>query len=163
MIRRIGMIRGIITAVTGAAGKLARFSATGRVGETIENREIMQQYGVASRPPAGAECMILKEGNHFVMIASDDRRYRLALQEGEVALYTEQKGIDGSQEYVHLKKTGIEVHSNSSVKVMAPLVKLGKRAMIDTAMGVVTQQCVCSITGAVHPQGSLNVAATLGP
>ena len=80
------MIRGGVTAVTASAGKLARFSASGRVGETIEDREVFQQYGFQSCPPSGAECVILRQGGMILLVASDDRRYRIALEEGEVAV-----------------------------------------------------------------------------
>jgi len=82
------MIRAIINAVSG--GVRAIFSASGRAGETFESREYLQHYGYASRPLSGAEAILIKEGNHIMMIASDDRRYRLALEEGEVAIYTDE-------------------------------------------------------------------------
>lgn len=164
MIRRIEAIRGIIKSVTAQASKLMRFSASGRTDETIENREAMQQYGFGSRPKEGAECLVIKEGNHFLMIASDDRRYRIGLQEGEVALYTDEG------DSIHLKrgktievKSGgtVDINATGKVLVKAPSVKLGNTAAIDLAGGVITTQCVCSVTGAVHPQGSLTVKATL--
>jgi phage gp45-like len=82
------MIRGIITSVF--EGVIKRFSASGRAGETFTDREYFQHYGYTSRPLPGAEGIIFREGNHIIMIASDDRRYRIALDEGEVALYDHQ-------------------------------------------------------------------------
>ena len=90
------MIRGIVISVW--EGLIKRFSASGRASETIGNREYMQHYGFTSRPKAGAEIIIINEGNHYLGIASDDRRYRLALEDGEVALYTD----EGDK--VHLKR-----------------------------------------------------------
>jgi phage gp45-like len=90
------MIRGIITSVV--EGMIKRFTASGRAGETISNREYMQHYGLTSRPLPGAECVIIKSGNHYIMVASDDRRHRLAVENGEVALYTD----EGDK--VHLKR-----------------------------------------------------------
>jgi phage gp45-like len=169
--RRIESIRGIIKSITATAGALMRFSASGRPGETIDDREIMQQYGIQSRPPEGAECMILREGNHLVMIASDDRRYRIGLDSGEIAI------VSDEGDKVHLQRgkklriesgNTVDVHSSGNVKinataevtVTAPAVKLGNGAIIDTAQGVVTQQCAC-IWGALHPQGSLATKSTL--
>lgn len=90
------MIRGIVKSVV--EGVVKRFSAFGRPDETIDNREYFQHYGYTSRPKAGAEIIIIREGGHFVAVASDDRRYRIALEEGEVALYTD----EGDK--VHLKR-----------------------------------------------------------
>jgi len=90
------MIRGIVISVL--EGLIKRFSASGRAGETISDREYFQHYGFTSRPHPGAEAIIIKEGNHFIMLASDDRRYRIGLEEGEVALYTD----EGDK--VHLKR-----------------------------------------------------------
>ncbi len=82
------MIRGIIQSVV--EGVIKRFSAAGRTDETIENREYFQHYGFTSRPLAGAEAILIQEDNHIVMIASDDRRYRLGIEAGEVCLYTDE-------------------------------------------------------------------------
>lgn len=90
------MIRGIVKAVT--EGLIKLFSASCRVGETIDNREYFQHYGFTSRPLAGAELVIINEGNHYIAIASDDRNYRIAVENGEVALYTD----EGDK--VHLKR-----------------------------------------------------------
>jgi phage baseplate assembly protein V len=90
------MIRGIVKSVV--EGAIKRFSASGRADETIDNREYFQHYGYTSRPLAGAEIIIIREGGHFVAVASDDRRYRLSLENGEVALY------DDQGQKVHLKR-----------------------------------------------------------
>ena len=82
------MIRGIIQSVV--EGVIKRFSAAGRADETITNREYFQHYGFTSRPLAGAEAILIQEDNHIVMIASDDRRYRLGIEAGEVCLYTDE-------------------------------------------------------------------------
>ncbi|MDY6789673.1 MAG: phage baseplate assembly protein [Thermodesulfobacteriota bacterium] len=82
----IDMIRTIVTSVT--EGVIKRFSGTGRANETFTDREYFQHYGFTSRPLAGAEAIVLKKGNNIIVVASDDRRYRIALQDGEVAIYT---------------------------------------------------------------------------
>jgi len=111
------MIRGIVLSVI--EGVIKRFTASGRTGEIITNREYFQHYGFTSRPLAGAECIIIREGNHIVMIASDDRRYRIALESGEVALYTD----EGDK--IQLKRGGnIEISAGAEVTVIAPSVKL---------------------------------------
>lgn len=90
------MIRGIVIWVV--EGYIKLFSAIGRIGETFTNREYFQHYGFTSRPKEGAEIIIIKEGNHYIAVASDDRRYRIAVEEGEMAIYTD----EGDK--VHLKR-----------------------------------------------------------
>lgn len=63
-------------------------------GETADDVERFQNYGFTSVPLPGAEGVCLFLGGdraHGVVIAMDDRRYRLkALQGGEVAIYTDE-------------------------------------------------------------------------
>ena len=111
------MIRGIIQSVI--EGAIKRFSASGRDAETFADREYFQHYGFTSRPLSGAEAIIIREGNHIVMIASDDRRYRIALEAGEVALYTD----EGDK--VHLKRGGnIEIVAGTKIKATSPEVEI---------------------------------------
>jgi len=62
--------------------------------ETIDDVERVQNYGLTSVPLPGAEgiCLFLgADRAHGVVIAMDDRRYRLkGLKGGEVALYTDE-------------------------------------------------------------------------
>lgn len=78
--------------------------------ETADDVERFQNYGVTSVPLPGAEGVCLFLGGsraHGVIIAMDDRRYRLkGLQGGEVALYS----IDDQEPAGHrivLKRGGI--------------------------------------------------------
>ena len=127
------MIRGIITNMI--EGVIKRFSASGRTGETISNREYMQHYGLTSRPLPGAEGIIIKNGNHYIMVASDDRRCRLAVENGEVALYTDEgdkvhlkRGkvieiVAGEQLIITTKAAGIT--AATSATVTSPEINLG--------------------------------------
>lgn len=113
------MIRGILTEVT--EGEIKRFSGSGRSGETFADREYFQHYGFTSRPLAGAEGILLKQGNNIILVASDDRRYRLKMAAGEVALYTDEGDC------VHLKRGRVvEIHTET-LQVTA-----GTRVVLDT-------------------------------
>jgi phage gp45-like len=92
------MIRVVLASVV--EGIIKRFTGTGRGGEVIEDREAMEHYGFTSRPLPGAEAVVIRDGNHFIMVASDDRRYRVALEAGELALY------DDQGQKVHFKRNG---------------------------------------------------------
>jgi phage gp45-like len=82
------VIRGIIQSVD--EGVIKRFTASGRPDETIADRESFQHYGYTSRPLSGAEGIIINNGGAFVMIAEDDRRYRIGIEAGEVSIYTDE-------------------------------------------------------------------------
>lgn len=92
----MAMIRSIITAVR--EGVIKRFDATARPGETFADRELFQHYGFTSRALDGAEAIVIQRGNIVISMAEDDRRYRLAVENGEVALYTDEG------DFVHFKR-----------------------------------------------------------
>lgn len=106
------MIRAIIQSVY--EGVIKRFTASGRADEVFTSREYFQHYGFTSRPIAGAEAILIKDGNHIVMIASDDRRYRLAIEDGEVAIYTDEG------DHI-LFKRGKEIYIKSGNKLKADI------------------------------------------
>jgi phage gp45-like len=159
----IKMIRGVVQSVTTAAGKLMRFSATGRIGETIQKREAMQQYGLASSPRVGSECIILREGNHIVMVASDDRRYRMSLESGAVCLYAADSSTVKSK--ILLRPGGqIEV-TCSSLTVTATSINLGGssglQALVDERIVDIINKHVHAASGAPPSVGA--VPGTLLP
>lgn len=92
-------------------------------GELRDRLERFQEYGYTSVPLAGAEAAAVFVGgnrDHGIIIATEDRRYRLkSLKPGEVAIYTD----EGDK--VHLKRNGnIEVVAGTKLKITAPLVKV---------------------------------------
>ncbi len=110
------MIRALIISV--AEGVIKRFSASSVHG-ALESRELFQHYGFTSRPKAGAEAIILRDGNIFISVAEDDRRYRLAVAEGEVALYSDEG------DSIHFKRGRvIEISGGTKVKLTAPTVEV---------------------------------------
>ena len=109
------MIRGIVIQVENGSVRL--FSADARAEGEFEEREFFQQYGVSSRPHRGCEILIDREGNLVFAVATNDRRYQLALQEGEVALH------DDLGQKVHLTRAGIEAVSPQKITATAPLVE----------------------------------------
>lgn len=91
--------------------------------ELRDDAERFQQYGFTSHPHPGAEAIALSvAGNrdHLVVIAVDDRRYRLmALQQGEVALYT-----DEGDSIVLKRGRVIEVTAATKVRLVTPLTEI---------------------------------------
>jgi phage baseplate assembly protein V len=62
--------------------------------ETKDNVEHFEPYGFTSHPKEGAEALVVFLGggrDHGLVILAGDRRYRLTkLEEGDVALYTDE-------------------------------------------------------------------------
>ena len=106
------MIRGLITSVV--EGAIKRFSASGRADEEINDREMFQHYGFTSRALPSAETIIINDGNLYFSVAEDDRRYRIEIEEGEVALY------DDLDQVVHLTRDGIVASSPTKITAEAP-------------------------------------------
>jgi phage gp45-like len=85
--------------------------------------QVVQTYGFQSRPADGAEAVIVQVGSNAdqaLAIAVDDRRYRVALAGGEVAIY------DDLGSRVTLKRGGV-------IEVEATTVKLGAGASAGVA------------------------------
>jgi len=154
------MIRGIIKSCI--EGAVKRFSASGRTGESFTSREYMQHYGFSSRPLEGAEAILIQDGNHIVMIASEDRRYRIGLESGEVCLYTD----EGDQ--IRLKRDK-EIYIKSGNKLTAEIeneVKVTAKAATVNASGTLTLMSPaivlqCDSLSIVSYGGSGSAAATL--
>lgn len=90
--------------------------------EVRDNVERFQNYGFTSHPHPGAEAIaasVAGSRDHVVVLAVDDRRYRLRnLQQGEVAMYTD----EGDK--VVLKRGGvIEVTAATKVRLITPLLE----------------------------------------
>ena len=98
--------RAVITAVNDAA-KMQTVQISLLADEVKGGVERFQQYGFTGVPREGAEALALFLGgsrSHGIVIAVDDRRYRLkGLEKGEVALY------DDLGQKVHLTRDGIEI------------------------------------------------------
>ena len=95
---------------------------TARAGEVHAGVPRFQQYGLTSRPLPGAEAVLASLGGireHTVILAVDDRRYRIqGLEEGEVAIYTDEGDA------IHLKRGGtIQVTASALFEVTAPAVR----------------------------------------
>jgi phage baseplate assembly protein V len=91
-------------------------------GEVRGGVERVQQYGFTSVPLAGAEGVFLSLGadrDHGVIIAVDERRYRLkALKGGEVAIY------DDLGQKVHLTREGIVIQTPLKCRIDASDIEL---------------------------------------
>lgn len=133
-----GMIRRSVIGLVNDAMKLQSVQVTLMAGQTPDDVEHFQHYGLTSVPHKGAEGIGLGIGGstgHTVVICVDDRRYRLTgLEAGEVALY------DDLGHKVHLTRDGIVVDGGGHLLKMVNLTKLRVEADID-ATGQIRDMC----------------------
>jgi phage baseplate assembly protein V len=103
---RLMVGRGVLALVNDAA-KMQTVQVKLLDGE-VRDLERFQNYGFTSHPQVGAEVAAVFVGgnrDHGLVLAIDDRRYRLkALEAGEVALYDDQGAV------IKLSRTGIVIN-----------------------------------------------------
>lgn len=111
------MIGRCILSVINDDTKLQSLQIEALDGEVHDGAERVQNYGFTSHPHADAEGVVIFPSglrSHPIVIAVDDRRYRLTgLRQGEVALY------DDLGQKVHLKRDGIEIETPMDVRITA--------------------------------------------
>lgn len=116
------MIGRAVVGLVNDATKLQGLQITLLADEVRGDVERFQQYGFTSHPHPGAEAVAVSVAgsrDHVLVIAVDDRRYRLTgLAEGEVALYT-----DEGDRIVIRRGGTIEVQATTKVRLVAPLVE----------------------------------------
>lgn len=118
---RLMVARGVLRAVADSP-KLQELQAELLAGELRDKLERFQNYGITSHPFPGAETVVVFPGgnrDHGLVIAVDDRRYRLtSLEPGEVALY------DDQGQTIIIKRDGITVHTDKLFRVEADVIEL---------------------------------------
>jgi phage baseplate assembly protein V len=96
--------------------------------EIQDGAERYSNYGFTSVPHAGAEAVVVCIGglrSHGIVIATEDRRYRLTgLADGEVAIY------DDLGQKVHLARDGIRIETDQKVTVNADSVEVTAESVV---------------------------------
>lgn len=88
--------------------------------ELRDGLEHMQNYGFTSHPKGGDVAVAFLGGNREqgIVLVVDDRRYRIPLQAGEVAIYDDQ----GNK--IELLRDMVKITAVQHVEVVAPTIKL---------------------------------------
>lgn len=121
--RRIMLMIGrSVVALVNDGLKLQGLQLTLLADEVRDDVERFQNYGFTSHPHPGAEAIaacVAGNRDHVVVLAVDDRRYRLQpLEQGEVAIYT-----DEGDKIVLQRGGTIEVTASTAVRLVTPLVE----------------------------------------
>jgi phage gp45-like len=82
-------------------------------GDVKDSVQRMAGYGFSSRPLDGAEALVLNVGgvNSPIIVQTDDRRYKLDLSKGEVAIHDDQgqKIVIGRSDVTITSKSGNDI------------------------------------------------------
>lgn len=111
--------RGVLRAVNDSGGR-QQLQVELLKDELRDGVERMQSYGMTSHPLGGDVVAVFLNGNREkgIVLAVDDRRYRLSLQPGEVALY------DDLGNRVELLRDMLKITAVQHLEAVAPTVKL---------------------------------------
>ncbi|SFW54271.1 phage baseplate assembly protein V [Pseudomonas sp. NFACC09-4] len=125
--------------------------------ELRDGVEHMQNYGFTSHPTGGDVAVAFIGGNREqgIVLVVDDRRYRIPLQAGEVAIYDDQ----GNK--VELLREMIKVTAVQHVEVVAPTIKLvGNLDVLGniTSTGTVTNNG--KNIGSTHQHGGVTIGGS---
>lgn len=158
-------IRTVIKAVR--AGKIQLIDVKGR-DEDFTGKELFQQYGHASRPLPESEGILLFLGgvDNAIVIATEDRRYRIALEEGEVALYTDEgdKVHLKRNKEIHIKSGNkVKIEATTIVEVIAPTVNVtaATEANITAPTANVAASTVANVTAPAVNLGAASGGKTI--
>jgi phage baseplate assembly protein V len=111
--------RGVLRGVNDANGR-QQLQVELLKGELRDGVEHMQNYGFTSHPTGGDVAAASIGGNReqIIVLVVDDRRYRIPLQAGEVAMYDDQ----GNK--IELLRDMVKVTAVQHAEVKAPTIKL---------------------------------------
>lgn len=155
--RVINLVTRAVVGLVDDSHKLQELQVSGLEDDDLDEVERFQNYGFTSVPKEGAEAVLLRlggRGDHPIVIAVDDRRYRiLNLVSGEVAVYTS----TGSR--IVLKDNGdIELTPSSGVvKLTGDLNVSGTVTAITDVVG-----SGVSLKSHTHAAGTLLTGASPG-
>jgi phage baseplate assembly protein V len=111
--------RGVLRAVTDT-GPRQQVQVELLKGELRDGLEHMQNYGFTSHP-LGGDCAVAFNGGNReqgIVLVVDDRRYRIPLLAGEVAIYDDQ----GNK--IELLREMVKITAVQHVEVVAPTIKM---------------------------------------
>ena len=124
--------RGVLKGVT-ESSKRQQLQITALEGETIDGVERMQNYGFTSYPTGGDVAVAFVAGNREqgIVLVVDDRRFRVQLEAGEVAIY------DDLGNSVKLLRDMLKITAVQHCELEAPTTKIVSDVTIEGSLTVV--------------------------
>lgn len=159
--RVFNMVRRGVLVVSNSSKKLQSLQVTARKGELLSDLEHMEPYGFTHRPKKGAEAIILcpaGSSSHGLVIVCADRRYRLqGLQEGEIALYTDEGDTFHFKRgrEVELTTRKFTVNASEKFEVNTPNVELNASAKVQANTPELAASAMVSAVGDVQSKADI--------
>lgn len=125
-------------------------------GNVVADLEHLEPFGFTSHPKKDAEALVLAfggNGSHSVALMVGDRRFRLKVEEGEVALF------NAYNDKLHFKKDGVaEMKASTKVLIDSPDSELTGNL---TVKGTATFEKTLAVTGNATFSAAASVGTTL--
>lgn len=124
--------------------------------EIHDDVERVQEYGFSSVPIPGAEAVIVFQGgnrDHGLIIATDDRRYRLKnLENGEVALYTDEGDsiVFRRGKIIEIQTDTLKIEAGAKVSITCPVFEATASSFSVTASAALVDTPLFAVTGQVQ-------------
>ncbi|HHE9392306.1 phage baseplate assembly protein V [Haemophilus influenzae] len=139
--------RGVLHLVK-SADNIQKVQASGLADETLQDVELMQQFGFTSVPPTNTQAVILPIGGqttHGIVIATENGSFRVKnLQGGEVAVY------DESGSSIVLKKGRL-------IEIDCDVLKINAATKVDISSPLVETDQVFTAQGQINGNGGMAV------
>ncbi|HHF7319897.1 TPA: phage baseplate assembly protein V, partial [Haemophilus influenzae] len=136
-----------------SADNIQKVQASGLADETLQDVELMQQFGFTSVPPANTQAVILPIGGqttHGIVIATENGSFRVKnLQGGEVAVY------DESGSSIVLKKGRL-------IEIDCDVLKINAATKVDISSPLVETDQVFTAQGQINGNGGMAVQGGSG-
>lgn len=148
-----------------SADNIQKVQVSGLADETLQDVELMQQFGLTSVPPAGTQVVVLPMGGettHSIVIATENGSFRVKnLQSGEVAVYDESGSsiILKKGRLIEIDCDTLKITASTKVDIHSPLVETDH---VLTAQGQINGNGGMAIEGGSGATFSCDVTQTGG-
>ena len=156
--------RGVLHLVK-SADNIQKVQASGLADETLQDVELMQQFGFTSVPPANTQAVILPIGGqttHGIVIATENGSFRVKnLQDGEVAVYDESGSsiVLKKGRLIEIDCDVLKINAATKVDISSPLVETDQ---VFTAQGQINGNGGMAVQGGSGASFTGNVTQTKG-
>ncbi|MBS7204215.1 MAG: phage baseplate assembly protein V [Haemophilus parainfluenzae] len=156
--------RGVLHLVK-SADNIQKVQASGLADETLQDVELMQQFGLTSVPPAGTQVVVLPMGGettHSIVIATENGSFRVKnLKSGETAVYDESGStiILKQGRLIEIDCDILKITATTKVEISSPIVETDR---VFTAQGQINGNGGMAIQGGSGASFTGNVTQTGG-
>ena len=156
--------RGVLHLVK-SADNIQKVQASGLADETLQDVELMQQFGLTSVPPAGTQVVVLPMGGettHSIVIATENGSFRVKnLKSGETAVYDESGStiILKQGRLIEIDCDILKITATTKFEISSPIVETDR---VFTAQGQINGNGGMAIQGGSGASFTGNVTQTGG-